>query len=143
VVAVKTFPGWREVGRVMRWARRQADITVELGGTDASDPWQTPTYHWKRGDTDVSVCLDFVPLPVFIHATGPDEVYQRAEVSGYDVATTLRVLAALGLIPVELAQPRQQCAICGEECRETSRWEHVKPLMVWREHGPHRAEVAE
>ena len=60
-----------------------------------------------------------------------------------DALTVLRVLAALGLIPAELAQQRQRCDICGEDCREVARWEHVKPLMVWREHGPHPAEVAE
>lgn len=94
-----TFDGWRAVGRAMRWARQQDGVTVTHDG----DAWFG--HEWDRNSMDV----------VRLGGRGNRQGYgvmvsladgRHVESAGLDAATALRVLAALDLIPAELADPR-------------------------------------
>lgn len=144
---MNTFPGWRSVGRAMRLARRQDGVTVsrEDNGT-----WITHT--WRYGDRADHVELGGAgTLAYSLTVDLADGRYLEA--SRLPAAEILRVLAALGLLPREIAEMRDErygrCEKCGERCVWVPaaepfepRWVHADRIRVWAEHGAHLAEVA-
>jgi hypothetical protein len=99
---MKAPANWRAVGQAMRWARQQEGVTVRRMVVDNSWP-VTIDLEWKRPDGH-SVLVTWATNRewVDVYAGGPvDDVHMS---NCGDAATVLRVLAALDLIPAELAQ---------------------------------------
>jgi hypothetical protein len=109
---VRIFPGWREVGAVMRWARQQPDIVCDrtlmpfpiydLPGNEIVDNrWRSGTHH-----VTVTHHVHFTGggMDLEVHAAG-----WRSQSEPTSALTVLRVLAALDLIPAELAEPLCAC----------------------------------
>jgi hypothetical protein len=102
---VKTFPGWREAGRAMRWARNQDGVTFDrttMRGTWHYD--RLPSIHvdhrWRGSDgrevlISHSSILKSVDVSVSDGRNGWETTYND------DAAQILRLLAALGLIQVD------------------------------------------
>jgi hypothetical protein len=88
---MRTFTGWREVGRAMRWARQQGGVTV--------DPIK---YRW-HDDFSRSLEIKIYNVHSVVVEVNPEDSTWSA-VGAIDAATILRVLAALDLIPAELAE---------------------------------------
>ncbi|WP_328465472.1 hypothetical protein OHA21_43675 [Actinoplanes sp. NBC_00393] len=141
---MKTFPGWRAVGRAMRWARRERAIFTLI--TEGARFEETS---WRRGGA-------FAVLT----ATGGDQLDLivnlahggQVDMSDLDAAESLRVLAALDLIPADLAQVRDEryarCTVCGRTVTWApghgmwqARWVHVDQ-HAWMAGTGHVAEVA-
>jgi len=119
----RIFPGWREVGRAMRWARQQDGVTFDR--TTMRNVWHfdlPPSIHvdhrWRGGDgrevlVSHSSILKSVDVSVGDGRNGWDSTYND------DAAQVLRVLVALDLIPAELAEApkveaaRSRCRHCG------------------------------
>jgi hypothetical protein len=96
---MRTFPGWREVGRAMRWARQQDGVTVERLRDD-----ETGRISWLWHGRNGLITADYFPAsdPAETTIETGDTYIDRARFE--DGATALRVLAALDLIPAELAE---------------------------------------
>lgn len=96
---MRTFPGWRAVGRAMRDARQQEGVTV------THDPNAWHGHEWVRNSADtVSVHTGPHSCSLMVDLAGG----RHLEAGGMDAATVLRVLAALDLIPDHLANA--ECA---------------------------------
>jgi hypothetical protein len=149
---MKTFANWRSVGRAMLEARRRQGVVVDaktvVGLAAVTD------IRWRFLDRAV------ITMVIATHAVGYDrtdvEISRRdAKLTFYgvsDAAEILRVLAALDLIPADLAEVRdERYARC--VCKRVLFWRPETPELParWRhldrrayiEHGLHRAEVAE
>src|SRR4051812_39596641 len=101
---MKTFDGWRAVGRAMRWARRQDGVTVErVARADV----RARIY---RSPEDKIVWVSSLPGSTWFRTysgrVGSAECTPNAAAEG------LRVLAALDLIPAELATDRHRQRVC-------------------------------
>jgi hypothetical protein len=147
---VKTFSHWRAVGRAMRWARQQPHIQAD--STTIVDLAKVTDNRWRSVPNGTRV--------VARHAVG----YDRTDVEVgrkdldltffgvADAAEVLRVLAALKLIPADIAYAADErygrCVKCGRlaqwwhDSPFFPRWVHVPPLSAARP-GVHRAEVAD
>ena len=91
---MKTFPGWREVGRAMRWSRQQDGVqrsTIAERGCLAEA-------RWSDLDADLTV-LPRGLMRVSVVADGAVVTLRRPSAT-----RVLGVLAALDLIPAELAE---------------------------------------
>lgn len=145
---LRAFPGWRAAGLAMVWARRQGAVVkrkaLEL------DPGNLTDHSWSLNHAALTVSgMSWrEPTEVVIDAGAV-----HIEMDSADVATVLRLLAALNLIPAELAEPSERygrCVTCGQLCRWdeghdlwTPRWLHCDPVEVWATSTQHLAEVAE
>jgi len=141
---MRTFPGWRQVGRVMRWARQQDGVTH----TVEPDAWHG--HEWDRNSADIVRAGNRGGTGFgFIVDLADGRVVSTA---GLNAAEALGVLAALDLIPAELAEVRDErygrCLTCGgvlfwrpESCDLPGRWRHLDK-RAYRDFGVHRAEVA-
>lgn len=92
-----TFPGWRAVGRAMRWARQQDGIQGP-----AAFEWpfgREYVWGWYLDGQTVRVIVTW-GIGFSVSLRGPRVV----QLEGRDAVETLRVLAALDLIPAELAE---------------------------------------
>jgi hypothetical protein len=145
---VKTFPHWRNVGRAMRWARRQEG----LQGPEIFDRPFGRRYLWgwfSDGQT-VSVNVTW-GIGFAVKLRGP----RSMELDGRNAAETLRVLAALDLIPADIAYAADErygrcevpkCGLlakwCPAEAGAKGRWVHAEPWLVM---GPnaHQPAIAE
>lgn len=153
---MRTFPGWRAVGRAMLDARRREGVTaprvlrdnerdsmhIQLAWT-FQDGRTVELWRWRSGDGGIDLAVKPAPGP------GRPGMFAGLDRLG-DAATALRVLGALGLIPDHLANAvdDEQCATCGSvlhwwppEGRSPGRWQHLD-VKKWAAIGPHRAEVA-
>jgi hypothetical protein len=96
---VKTFPGWRAVGRAMRWARQQDGVRQEI--EHAAVARQHRWYGPGRDGSIVGVTWGG-PLThdvdIYVAGGGEHELVEPT------AAQALRVLAAFDLIPAELAE---------------------------------------
>lgn len=147
---MRIFPGWRAVGRVMRWARQQDGVThnrtVMLDSLDET----TIDHLWSR-DNGFSVWITWSPSRELIDIRAGGAVSECSLSDWDNAAQALRVLAALNLIPAHLAAAEDErygrCVKCDRTVRWwheppfTARWVHVQP---WAVTGPaaHLAEVA-
>ena len=139
---MRIFPGWRAVGRAMLDARRREGVTV----TRDPDAWHG--YEWDRDSADtVSVHTGQRGCSLMVDLAGG----RHLEAGGMDAATALRVLAALDLIPDQLAAGPDErygrCQVCGRVARlwndfAEPRWVHIQPWAVTGPHA-HRAVIAE
>lgn len=140
---MKIFNHWRAVGRAMLNARRREGVTV----THDSNAWHG--YEWVRNSSDtVSVHAGPHGCSLMVDLAGG----RHLECGGMDAASVLRVLAALDLVPADIAYAADErygrCQVCGllaqwwaGEAEAEPRWVHTEPRLVA---GPnaHRAEVA-
>jgi hypothetical protein len=139
---MKTFPHWRNVGRAMLDARRQEGVTVERVRVPGA------RYHvWARGDTKVTV--DHTEHSAGFAFEDPNSQFEQFHA---DAAEALRVLAALELIPADIAYAADErygrCERCGllaqwwpAEAEAGERWVHVTRLRF--DLNPHPAEVTD
>ena len=97
---MKIFQGWREVGRAMRWARQQDGVDVKR---DRIETTGQLLFAWYAGNR-TAVYVSFFPAsdPADVAFEVPGAYISRSTFD--DAATALRVLAALDLIPAELAE---------------------------------------
>jgi hypothetical protein len=143
-----TFPHWRNVGRAMRWARQQQGVTVEM-----PTPKILIRSRVYRGPDDVIVKVNTLPSSTWFETyTG---IVGSAKVNPNNAAEALRVLAALDLIPADLAYGPDErygrCVKCDRlaqwwpaEAGAEDRWVHViKGHERFIDYPNHRAEVAE
>ncbi|GIE35937.1 hypothetical protein Ait01nite_089820 [Actinoplanes italicus] len=143
---MKAIPCWRAIGAAMRWARQQKDVRRSVIRDDETG--RLIEMAWDRdGYTDL-VAIAWTPDGgPHLYVNLDDQRHLQAE--EFDAATTLRVLAAMGLIPahlVELLDERYgRCAKCDRLARWWNdklapRWVHAQP---WAVTGPaaHMAEV--
>lgn len=136
---MKTFPHWRSVGRAMFDARRREGVTV----TRHPDAWHG--YEWDRGSADlVSVHTGQRGCSLMVDLAGG----RHLESGGMDATSALRVLAALDLIPADIAYAADErygrCVKCGRlaqwvpaEGQFAARWCHLDPTRPY-----HKPEVA-
>lgn len=149
-----TFPNWRNVGLAMRWARQQAHIQADA--TTMTSIVKVTDNRWRSVPNGTRVMAR--------HAVG----YDRTDVEVgrkdldltffgvADAAEVLRVLAALGLIPNEIAYAAEErygrCAKCDQLVRWSppsgdlwpGRWFHVHDRdEQFTDYADHLAEVAE
>ncbi|GGN40378.1 hypothetical protein FHR83_007051 [Actinoplanes campanulatus] len=154
---MKTFPNWRAVGRAMRWARQQKSVTAPRFVLDnvrdstalelawkLADGREVEVWRWRSGNGGIDLTVKHKP----VH--GKPELY--AGMDGIrDAAEVLRVLAALDLIPADIAYAADErygrCVRCGllarwwpAEAEAGERWVHVTRLRF--DLNPHPAEVA-
>lgn len=106
---MRIFPGWREVGQAMRWARRQKGVTYTRTFFEGTMHAQRPKTmftdnRWRRDDHSAEVMVS--------HAEGADGLdvridsgRSRCELTDLDAATVLRLLVALDLTPAHLPKP--------------------------------------
>lgn len=106
---MRTFPGWRQAAHLMRWARRQDGVTADTAQYDLlvdnrwrrADGIEVRVGH-IRGEAATDLRVNGERLDLWLDQT--------------DTAGALRVLAALGLIPAELAEVHderdERCAWC-------------------------------
>jgi hypothetical protein len=126
---VKTFANWRNVGLAMLEARRREGVTVEPGGA------------WRRGDARVLVTDSRRGLIIDL----PEGRY--LDTGHLDAGQALRVLAALELIPADIAYAADErygrCEVpgCGRlarwwpgEAEAEPRWVHTEPWLVTDHH---------
>lgn len=137
---MRTFAGWRAVGRAMLDARRREGVTV----THDPDAWHG--HEWVRNSADtVSVHTGQRGCSVTVDLAGGRHV----ESGGMDAATVLRVLAALDLVPADIAYAADErygrCQVCRELAQWVppsgqfaGRWCHLDPDRPY-----HRPEVAD
>jgi hypothetical protein len=140
---MKPFPGWRNVGRAMRWARQQDGVTVAVD----DEGFRVVDIRWRRGRDSVIVQhfpgLDMASVSV--KADGSTFHQNNA-----DAVRTLRVLAALKLIPAGLAERDERYGRC-VKCKNVlfwragrdelpDRWGHVD-RRAYIAFGTHRAEA--
>lgn len=148
---------WRNLGRAMRWARQQEGVTAPRTALDNRRDAPAVELTWQRED-GLTVSLwrlrsnRLLPDLSINFPDRPDGSGKVSGIDGVDSATeALRVLAALELIPVEIAYAADErygrCQACGRMARwwadlDTPSWVHIQP---WAVTGPaaHRAEVAE
>lgn len=141
---MKTFPHWRAVGRAMLDARRR-------GFT----PERVKAGHWTRFTWD----QDGTGVTIYVRPDRPVCQFVADFGKGWinrstfdDAATVLRVLAALELIPADIAYAADErygrCVKCGllaqwwpAEAESGERWVHVSPWPA-DGHTYHRPEVA-
>lgn len=130
----------------MRWARQQ-DGVIQGPATFDQPFGREYVWGWYADGQTVRVNITW-GIGFIIALRGPRVV--RIE-QGIGPAEVLRVLAALDLIPNELAEPGERYARC-EKCRLICRWDeghglweprwlHTDPIEAWS-HGPHHPEVA-
>lgn len=143
---MKPFPGWRAAGRAMQWARQQDGVTVER---DRDGAWVSR--RWRSGDPADHVELGGAGS--LAHSLTIDLADGRyIESAHLPAVEVLRVLAALGLIPDELAQVRDEryarCVTCNGVLYWRAgrhglpdRWGHLD-RRAYLDGGTHRAEVA-
>lgn len=143
---MKLVPNWRNVGRAMLDARRQDGVTVTLKryqhgyGSYRMFTWNGP----DRQRVTVGSVLNSEHLTAIAGDRHCD--------LDADAATVLRVLAALELIPADIAYAADErygrCERCGllaqwwpAEAEAGERWVHVTRLRF--DLNPHPAEVAD
>jgi hypothetical protein len=127
---MRTFDGWRAVGRAMRWARQQPDVAFSRTHRD-----RPVRLRWD-GDFNRSVLVKLYNARNITVELGTEDSPWNA-VGEFDAPTLLRILAALDLIPAELAEPSPRygrCTRCGriaewaEPTRQfAGRWCHLRP----------------
>jgi hypothetical protein len=104
---VTTFPGWREIGAVMRWAR--------TGGATVKRTRYGRPHVFPDGSTAVYVCHQWsfgerkrVTVGSYLGRTDPDMSVvngaARHDLYPEDAAEALNVLGAFRVIPVELME---------------------------------------
>lgn len=92
---MKTFPGWREVGRAMQWARRQDGIQ---GPATFDHPFgMRYVWGWFADGQTVHVVVTW-GIGFEVNLRGP----RQMSLQGRTAVETLRVLAALSLIRADL-----------------------------------------
>lgn len=105
---MRTFPDWRAVGSAMRWARANgATVTIRHFGRAHEFPGGTHARYrahvWRQVDGQ-----KLVTVGSYAGRTDPDLTAtngdQRRDVYPDSGEHALLILAALGLIPAELAQ---------------------------------------
>lgn len=140
-----TFRNWRAVGRAMRWARQQEGVKVK-------PPTRGILIRSRiyRGPADAIVQVNTIPGSTWFKTyTG---VTASTNVNPENAAEALRVLAALELIPAEIAHAPEErygrCKRCDRLAQWSppselwpGRWFHVKRVRF--DQDPHPAEVAE
>lgn len=91
------FPGWREVGRAMRWARQQDEVQ----GPHVRDlPFgRRYAWGWRADGQVVTVTLTW-GISYSCSGRGP----RTFRLDNLDPVEVLRVLAALGFISTEVAE---------------------------------------
>lgn len=138
---MKTFPGWRNVGRVMRWARQQLGTTVERSRDEHSGE---RVITWSRELDYIVIAFDGDTYQLGIDTEDnwlTDGHFESA-------SAVLRVLAALDLIPAHLAEGDDEryrrCETCGRMAQWAppagpfaERWCHLDPKRPY-----HKPEVA-
>ncbi|WIM97809.1 hypothetical protein ACTOB_001363 [Actinoplanes oblitus] len=131
---MKIFPDWRAVGRAMRWARKQDDVRRSAIRDDQTG--RLVEIAWDRAAYTDLVAHTWTP-------DGGPHLYvnlqdgRHVEAEELDALTTLRFLAHLDLIPVELAEPSKRygrCVECGRvaewvepTAQFAGRWCHLRP----------------
>jgi hypothetical protein len=142
---VKTFANWRNVGRAMLDARR-------LGSAfqiDTEVP-ETTAYRWAYSARRVMLQTWSGAQDFTVEARTP--AGSRLRIHTASAAEALRVLAALELIPADIAYAADErygrCEACGllaqwwpAEAGAEDRWVHVSPWPA-DGHGYHQPEVA-
>jgi hypothetical protein len=128
---VKTFPMWRAVGRAMLDARRREGVTAPRVALDEHRGRYYTALIWKLAD-ERTVELWWrhsgrgrVDLAVKYPEKAPGESTPFTGMDNIEsAATALRVLAALDLIPVDIAYAADErygkCEVPG--CRRIARW---------------------
>lgn len=101
---MKTFTGWRAVGRAMRWARQQDAITYDRTIGDLAIDLR-----WTAEGRYVLVELHPGQPCITVDISTGTTYWSGATT---DAAELLRVLAALDLIPAELATDRHRQRVC-------------------------------
>jgi hypothetical protein len=138
------FPGWRAAARAMRWARQQPGITADslkFGALTDS--------RWRGNGYDVRIGRSALQGVAQLRISAPSvDVW----INAIDTAEALRMLAALKLIPDEMAEVHDErygrCETCGRIARWWDdpgfepRWVHINPTAV---SGPraHRAQISD
>ena len=112
---MKTFTGWRAVGRVMRWARQQG-IYREVhtdGGALSEMVW---ILNDERGVTVMPSLREGVQVDVSRKPEPGRPHWMGGLIDATSASTILRFLAALDVIPAELAEVHDErpvrCAWC-------------------------------
>lgn len=143
---MKPFPNWRNVGRAMLDARRRKNVrsvVTTISGVFAKDLIE---HCWDTAS--VTVTAQHVPggSAVDLRVTKTDVEFKAWGVT--DPAEVLRVLAALDLVPADIAYAADErygrCQVCGELAQWVppsgqfaGRWCHLNPDRPY-----HRPEVA-
>lgn len=150
---MKTFPHWRNVGRAMLDARRREGATaprvlrdnerdsmhIQLAWT-FQDGRTVELWRWRSGDGGIDLAVKPAPGP------GRPGMFAGLDRLG-DAATALRVLAALDLIPADIAYAADErygrCVKCDRlaqwvpaEGQFAARWCHLDPTRPY-----HKPEV--
>jgi hypothetical protein len=144
-VVVKTFSNWRNVGRAMRWARQQEGV-IQGPATFGQPFGREYVWGWYADGQTVRVHITWgIGYAVTLHGPRLASITQ-----GVKPAQVLRILAALELIPADIAYAADErygrCVRCGllaewwaAEAGAEDRWVHAEPWLV-TDH--HQAEVA-
>lgn len=139
---MKTFSHWRNVGRAMLDARRREGVTVERPKRVGMVLIRT-----YRGPQDAVVQVKHYHQSAWFKTYSG--VTGSTSVDPNSAAEALRVLAALDLIPADIAYAADErygrCVRCGRLARWWddelgARWVHVDVMAAFRD--SHRAEVA-
>jgi hypothetical protein len=104
---MKTFVGWREVGRAMRWARAERLFRDRTSMDSHMGPGKTAVSvdHRWRDDYGREVMVSHNSMLVSVDVSIGIDGNEWETTYNDDTAQVLRVLAALYLIPAELAVP--------------------------------------
>lgn len=99
---MNTFPGWRAVGRAMRWARQQDGIGY---ATRERSFGRHHVWGWRANGQTIEIRITW-GISTELHGRGPI----RFMFEELTATQALRVLAALDLLPAELAAERTDVA---------------------------------
>jgi hypothetical protein len=119
---VKLFPHWRNVGRAMLEARRREGVTGPLTAQENTHNWNLVELTWTHEDgRSVEISWRKGEAAVWVDVRRKPRRGLPANMAGLvdidDAATVLRVLAALELIPADIAYAADErygrCQVCG------------------------------
>jgi hypothetical protein len=106
---VNIFPGWRQAGRAMRWARTQPGVEHERS-TD--DVYHHVLHTWFDGPTEIDIAAAGETSYGGQHVSSLGigrHGFVNASIEGADAWQILGILAAVGLIPGWLLAPDHDC----------------------------------
>ncbi|MFF0378791.1 hypothetical protein [Actinoplanes missouriensis] len=99
---MRIFPGWREAGAAMRWARRQDGVQHTVRQFPLpGNPRGYTVHSWLAEAADMSVTIGHDSTDADFTARNSDA---RRDEIGMSAAETLDYLAQLGIVPLSVAE---------------------------------------